>query len=233
MITHGTQDLTPQTFISSGNATYGAPASSMYPFLAPVTRETNATIVKWHVDVTYQGVPLVCNARANPNAMGHQVQFTAIIADGPPRFVCQDVFHLPMMTDIPDEFNIRCEFFAKPPISDAAFGCEPIGNCNDISGFPIHAWQPKPDTVYSLYVESQDNPPNLNYITKGSLTMKIRLKREALNGRTYVFKATNAQGTALHKVTLSAKAGGMAQAIVSVATILGSLLALVACQMTY
>jgi hypothetical protein len=204
---HGNQDLSRLvTNRTDGEAVYGPLTDPSMPFLVSITRSSIAAIRNWRVDVTYQDEPLRCSARAYFSSPKINVEFTPSVEDGPPHFICNDTFKLPIVasTDISGiYYDVTCMVVSKPALTNVMFGCETEEVCKPFSGYPINSWHPTGDAVYSGIVQNEDplNMQSINII-KGRVTLKIRLSRDELNLRKFTFKATNMKGQVIHQVQL-------------------------------
>jgi hypothetical protein len=116
-----------------------------------------------------------------------------------------------------DGFEFSCIIVAKPPLKDASFGCETEGICGLIAAYPINAWHPADDTVYSgMLTNAYVDDLTSKTIYKGRMTMKVRMKRVDLIGRKFTFGATNDKATVYHQVKLIAS--GASHILSTVAT---------------
>jgi hypothetical protein len=204
---HGNQDLSRLvTNRTDGEAVYGPLGDPSLPFLASITRSSTAAIRNWRVDVTYQDEPLRCSAKAYVTSPKISVEFTPTVLDGPPHFVCNDTYKLPINPDT-DTFGIyydvSCIVVSKPALTNVMFGCETEAVCKSFTGYPINSWHPTDDTVYSGIVQNA-NPDDMQStdIVKGRVTLKIRMPRDAINNRKFTFKASNVKGVVIHQVQL-------------------------------
>lgn len=221
-IEHGNQDLTPQiTSLEVSRPLYPF-QPGQYNFLIPTARNTRAVISDWKLDVTYHGEPLRCMGRLSENYVWKTVKFTPVANEGPPSFVCNDTLILPPSAE--DGFEFSCIVMSQPALINTSFQCiKP--HCRQFNGFPINEWHPATDVVFSVYVTNEDPAPKDDkVIKKARMTMKARLPREDLIGRTYAFIAANDRGQTVHEVELVGTASRLLSGPVFSLTLLSILL---------